>query len=94
MTLETMLEIFEELPGRVQTALLSYAWVMKRRGGRHAQDCPRPVAEYLKATGFYDFELRPAVHEDKREYVYLIGRKNEASKLFEGNVMQFHKAAK
>jgi hypothetical protein len=91
MTLETMLDIFEELPRRVQTSMLSYGRVMKHRSARFTQDHPRVVAEYMQATGFYDITLGLALHEDRKEYVQMRLVKNAASAIFESNYSEFLK---
>lgn len=57
MELTDALDIFEELPHRVQVAVLSNLHAFRSRYSIWFTDYPRPVAEFIQASGLMVVEI-------------------------------------
>jgi hypothetical protein len=57
MTLDEITERFEELPERVQVAVVSNLHGMRSRRRLTFSEYPLPVAQYIQATGFMDVTI-------------------------------------
>lgn len=59
MELQDALDIFEELPHRVQEAVISNLHAFRARYSIWFTEYPRPVAEYIQASGLMTVEFTP-----------------------------------
>lgn len=55
---QDVLDMFAELPHRVQTAVLSNAHSLRSKGYLSFTDYPLPVAEYIQGTGLMTVRIR------------------------------------